>query len=181
MDIQAVQKNLARVARVQCAAPQCAELAVGASRYCATHKKEARAQWRRKIQEEKRHREARESEYRIAWRRAMEAGEAAYNRAGNQPQAIKDGFTGELKGIIPDCFGWAYLIVKPGGCSFARWLVKQGIGSKRYHGGIVVSMGCSAPDVTKKEAKARAMADSLRQSIARLDPRAEFSTETALD
>lgn len=59
--------------------------------------------------------------------------------------------------------GFAWVNVRPGNCSFARWLSKNGIGHKGYYGGWEVSAGLvGGQSMEIKEAWAGAFAAVLR-------------------
>ena len=58
--------------------------------------------------------------------------------------------------------GFAWIIVRPGTCSFARWLVKQNKGERTYHGGIQVWVSEFGQSMDRKMAYASAFAKALR-------------------
>jgi hypothetical protein len=55
--------------------------------------------------------------------------------------------------------GFAWVTVRPGTSSFAKWLVKTGKGSKAYGGGVSIWIGDYNQSIARKEAHARAMAE----------------------
>lgn len=143
----------------------CQSATTGASKYCKSHAKQARQAWLERVQKSTADREARYAQFAIAWRNAVALGREAYNATELQPQAVVNA-GGQVIGTIPDCYGWAWLSVRPASSSFGRWLVKQGLGSvSHYDGGVRVSMGTSAPDYTRKVAQANAMADALSTAL----------------
>jgi hypothetical protein len=54
--------------------------------------------------------------------------------------------------------GFAGVAIRPGTCSFARWLVKNQLGGKRYYGGVYVNVSEHGQSLQRKEAHAGAMA-----------------------
>lgn len=58
--------------------------------------------------------------------------------------------------------GFAWVNVKPGSSSFARWLVKNEFALKSYYGGVDIWVRDFGQSMMKKEAAAGAMADVLR-------------------
>lgn len=54
--------------------------------------------------------------------------------------------------------GFAWIIIKPGGCSFARWLKKNGLAKKAMGGGVRVWVGEFGQSYEKKMAYATAFA-----------------------
>jgi hypothetical protein len=60
--------------------------------------------------------------------------------------------------------GFAWIIVRPGTCSFARWLRKTGRGEKAYHGGMQVWVSGFDQSIQLKEAYAEAFARVLQDN-----------------
>ena len=58
--------------------------------------------------------------------------------------------------------GFAWVVVKPGTCSFAKWLKKNDIGHKHYYGGWAIWVSDHGQSIMRKEAHAAAMAEVLR-------------------
>lgn len=67
--------------------------------------------------------------------------------------------------IVPDgpC-GFAWVIVKPGTSSFARWLVRTNRGSKAYRGGVQIWVSDFNQSMERKSAYADAFAKVLQQA-----------------
>ena len=64
---------------------------------------------------------------------------------------------------VPDgVCGFAWIVIKPGTCSFARWLVKNGHAKRHYYGGVSVWVGDFNQSLERKEAYATAFANALR-------------------
>lgn len=57
--------------------------------------------------------------------------------------------------------GFAWIVVKPGISSFARWLVKEGIAHKHYYGGVAIWVSDFGQSMERKEAYAHAFAKVL--------------------
>lgn len=94
----------------RCADPDCTRASVGRSKYCATHRADARKRFVEKVREADAQRQAREAEFELV------LGEAE-GRAG-QP--------------LPEL---AAVIVRPGGCALARYLKRAEGWRKGEHGG----------------------------------------------
>jgi hypothetical protein len=60
--------------------------------------------------------------------------------------------------------GFAWVDVRPATCSFARWLVKNGLASKAYSGGVRIRISEFGQSLERKEAAAQAMAGVLTAS-----------------
>ena len=58
--------------------------------------------------------------------------------------------------------GFAWVVVRPGTSSFARWLVKNDYAGPRYYGGVSIWIGGYNQCHQKKAAHAHAMAEYLR-------------------
>lgn len=58
--------------------------------------------------------------------------------------------------------GFAWVVIRPGTSSFARWLVKESKAGKHYYGGIEIWIGGFGQSMTRKEAAADAMARVFR-------------------
>ena len=60
--------------------------------------------------------------------------------------------------------GFAEIIVRPGTCSFARWLTKNQLGRKSYYGGISIWVSDFGQSMEKKEKYAQAFAEILKEN-----------------
>jgi len=71
--------------------------------------------------------------------------------------------------------GFAWINVRPGTCSFARWASKQDLAHKSYYGGVDIWVPFFNQSMTRKEAYAAAYANVLRshgidaRSMSRMD------------
>lgn len=61
------------------------------------------------------------------------------------------------------CCGFAWVLIKPGSCSLARWLQQQGLGHKYYYGGWAVWVDEYGQSMGRKEVHASAVARWLRE------------------
>ncbi len=57
--------------------------------------------------------------------------------------------------------GFAWIVVKPGTCSLARWLAKTGKAKRGYYGGMQIWVSDFGQSMEKKEAYATAFANAL--------------------
>jgi len=60
--------------------------------------------------------------------------------------------------------GFAWVVVKPGTSSFARWLKKNDIGHKHYYGGWAIWISDHGQSIARKDAHARAMSEVFREN-----------------
>lgn len=59
--------------------------------------------------------------------------------------------------------GFAWVVIRPGTCAFAKWLVKKGYAKPAYGGGVSIWIGGYNQSVERKESHAIAMAEYLRK------------------
>lgn len=107
------------------------------------------------------------SEMRALYEKAKAAGMAAGVAAVPVAMAVSGGVPGgEAKlWVEPEgACGFAWVNVKPGGSSFARWLKENDIASKSYYGGVDIWIGDFNQSVARKEACANAMARVLSEA-----------------
>ena len=106
------------------------------------------------------------------WRRAFAAGLAAGKAALPAPMVVyeADGLSGDPKpegkswNVSEGVCGFAWVIVKPGTSSFARWLVKNGYARKSYYGGVDVWVSAFGQSYDRKIAAASAIAEVFREA-----------------
>lgn len=60
--------------------------------------------------------------------------------------------------------GFAWVVIRPGNSSFARWMVKRGLARKHYYGGVSYNVRVGGQSLERKEAFARAFAASLNNA-----------------
>jgi hypothetical protein len=107
------------------------------------------------------------------WNEAYTAGMAA--GMGNKPNPMIVGqekglFSGEIDTTKPmyfvadGCCGFAWIVVRPGNCSFANWAKKNKNARREYGGGTCVYYVYEFnQSISRKEAFASAFADVLRK------------------
>ena len=61
--------------------------------------------------------------------------------------------------------GFAWVKIRPGNSSFAKWLVKNKLARSAYGGGVDIWISGFNQSVERKEACARAMAEVLRNEL----------------
>lgn len=59
--------------------------------------------------------------------------------------------------------GFAWVVIRPGNCSFAKWLRKNDLASQHYGGGVSVWVHQFNQSISRKEAYADAFAEVLRK------------------
>jgi hypothetical protein len=106
--------------------------------------------------------------YDAAHKAGMDAGNAAVptpmvvqqhaNMADDNSQVVKQWFVGE--GLC----GFAWIVIRPGNCSFARWLKSKNLANKHYYGGVSVWVRDFGQSMTRKEAYAYAFAKVLKDA-----------------
>lgn len=136
------------------------------SNYCLEHKKIARANWVKMIGEKSQERQKRQTKFASIWSEAVAAGNSAGQAHAPKPMVVVENSNpiderSDIKEswVVPDgVCGFAWVIVRPGTCSFARWLVKSGYGKKSYYGGIMVWVNEYNQSAERKIAHASAMA-----------------------
>jgi hypothetical protein len=105
--------------------------------------------------------------------KAHEAGMAALESASVSPMVVGSPSTPLGSDIDPSkpvyfvpegpC-GFAWVVVRPGNSSFARWLTQTGKGSRHYGGGVSVWVRQGGQSVQRKEAYAQAFAGVLTEA-----------------
>lgn len=153
-----------------CAKPGCSMGSVGKSKYCRDHRDEAHAQWVETIGLSAQARDARDAKW--------EALHAAADRAGNEaaltctptPMVVVQ-HSNQLDDNSPVTQSWlveggvcgfAWVVIRPGTCSFARWAKKHvPLTDKHYHGGVSVWCPLGTQSMAIKEAYCHAYARTL--------------------
>ena len=64
--------------------------------------------------------------------------------------------------VLGGVCGFAWIVIRPGTCSFARWLTKKGLAKKAYEGGVSVWVAQGGQSMELKQAYANAFAATLR-------------------
>ena len=142
-----------------CAISECDFNAVGKSKYCSTHRREARIRFRDKCEADNAERRARYAGFRTLANQAYDAGLSAGKECQPVPMHIK-GYAPVADGAC----GFAWVTVRPGNSSFAIWAKKNAGFSKAYRGGVELWIHAFNQSMARKEAFARAYAEVLRDA-----------------
>lgn len=154
----------------QCATAGCGLPTSGKSKYCATHKVAAREAWLARVKDSASAAKERDAKWAALWREATEAGEAAAAACTPEPMIVVERanvlddsspIVKQYAPVMGGVCGFAWISVRPGNCSFARWLSKTGRGHKGYYGGWEVSVSGYGQSYEKKLAHAQAAAKVL--------------------
>jgi hypothetical protein len=142
-----------------CKIEGCEKSTAGKSRYCYTHRAEARIRFRDKCEADKQEREERYEGFRQLTIQAHAAGRKAGDTCEPTPMYIK-GYAPVLDGAC----GFAWVTVRPGNCSFAIWAKKNAGYSKAYRGGVELWISGYDQSMARKEAYARSYSQVLRDA-----------------
>lgn len=94
------------------------------------------------------------------WAAASQSGAAAAEAVSPIPMTVVGGSREYF--VAEGVCGFAWVVVKPGTARFAKWLVKMGHARKHWAGGVCVWISAYNQSMQRKEAHARAMAESFR-------------------
>ena len=156
----------------KCVTDGCAAEQVGKSRYCAEHRAEAHRVWLSRVREGADEQENRDSRWSSLWAEAEVAGRLAGAECTPRPMVVQ-AHANQLDDQSPvvqewhepeGVCGFAWVTVRPGGCSFARWGVKQGVFKSAYGGGVSYWVSGYGQSMARKEAYARAAAAILARA-----------------
>jgi len=143
------------------------------SKYCRVHKAEARQRWKERVRQSYEEREERNRRFAAAYKEGLKIAAAAGQAATPTPMVVaqhKDPFDDSSPIVeawhVPEgpC-GFAWVRVRPGTCSFAKWLVKEGHARKAYEGGVMIWCSAFGQSIQRKEAWAEALAKHLRETL----------------
>jgi len=140
-----------------CAISDCEAATVGKSKYCAEHRAIARVNFKAKIEADKAERAARYETFGVLTADAHTAGMIAGEAAVPVPMHIKG-----YEPIADGACGFAWVTVRPGNSSYAIWAKKNAGFNSAYRGGVQLWVHAFDQSLTRKEAFARAFADTLR-------------------
>lgn len=117
---------------------------------------------------------ARDREWQELWDAAEAKGFAAGDAAVPTPMIVGSpstplgsdvDFSQKTYFVSEGVCGFAWVKVRPGTSSFARWLVRTGRSrGKAYHGGVDIWIGHYGQSMQRKEAFAYAMAETFREA-----------------
>ncbi len=168
---------------MNCGMSGCLEPTVGKSKYCRQHRWEAREAWVLRVQAGEQARQENHLRYRAAWNEALAAGEKAFKEAQCKMLTPMDGVTGKIYEPIEIC-GFAWLKVRPATSSFAKWLVREKLGTvSRYEGGVTCwsPVGKQSQSYDRKLAACRAMAEVLALRLGELGETTRVYADGRLD
>lgn len=128
------------------------------------------ASLREKIAAETKARKERYAEFETLYAKAHEAGHAAAVAVNPVPMVVgeADGLSNRFKPggqqwfVSEGVCGFAWIVVRPGNSSFARWLKKEKKASKDYYGGVSLWIRDYNQSMQRKEAYAHAFAGVLK-------------------
>jgi hypothetical protein len=131
-----------------------------------------------------------DSRYEAAWQAAVAAGEAAADAVEVVPMVVVerenpwDDSSPVVKRYAPvegGVCGFAWVKVYPGNSRFANWLKRSGKGRSAYGGGVSYWVSRYGQSMTRKEAFAQAVAESLRSSLVEADARGGVYAGSRMD
>lgn len=109
--------------------------------------------------------------YESIWKEATKAGDDALAKCTPTPMVVQqhsqpfnDNSPVEKEWFVEDgVCGFAWIVVRPGTSSFARWLKENGHAEKHYYGGMSIWVTVGNQSMQKKETWGRAFAEVLRK------------------
>lgn len=161
---------------VKCAIEGCGEPTKGKSKYCVEHARIAREKVLELFKTKKAEKEARYACFAKILAEAEKLGYMAGRKIVPEPMTVVERaglsmnapIVKVYKPIADGVCGFAWVVVKSGSTSFARWLQREGKSHKRYHGGVSIWVRDHNQSYTRKMAHAEAMADYLNEHIEEL-------------
>ena len=144
----------------------CDQPTTGSSKYCTTHRAEARAAWKARIEIDQVERAARELRHQEIITEAAHAAQLAYDNCEPAAMLVYETVglsdmpkeNGKAWIVAEGVCGFAWLVVTPATSSFARWLAKKDIGYKHYKGGWTIHANDLVPNANQSyERKLAAM------------------------
>lgn len=154
-----------------CAKEGCTAESVGKSKYCRIHRDEARQSWLAKVKASAADRQAKVEKWAKIHAEAHEAGVRAANQAKPVPMIVEQ-HSNQLDDSSPVVQRWvveggpcgfAWIVVRPGNCSFARWAKKNvPLTAKHYYGGMSIWCPLGTQSMAIKENYCRAYANILQ-------------------
>lgn len=128
---------------------------------------------REKIAAEKATRESRYAKFEEVFKEATKAGLEAGTSGVVTPMVVTehsnpldDNSPARRQWIVSDgACGFAWVTIRPGNCSFAKWLVKNGHARKAYYGGVDIWISAHNQSVARKELHACAMAKVFKEQL----------------
>lgn len=141
-----------------CATEGCELQTVGKSKYCREHRAAARAAWKEMIAS-KPSKAERDKAHAELFAKADAAGKLAADSIIPVPMVVSGYESTPIEGGV--C-GFAWVTVRPGGSSFAKWLKANKGGRIAYQGGMQIWISDYGQSMARKDAYAGAFAAVLR-------------------
>jgi hypothetical protein len=174
-----------------CTKPSKASYSNSKSKYCTVCAPKAREAFLKAKQESEDARNARYEAFSQAWAKATAKAVEAFDNAKPVPMVAQqhespfdDSSRVTQQWVVNDgVCGFAWLVARPGNSSFAHWARKNLGASAAYGGGLRIQLpvGRTSQSLTRKEAAAQALAESLREDLATLDPKARVYAHSRID
>lgn len=109
---------------------------------------------------------SKEKQFKAIWAEALVRGLEAGKRANPEPMTVVMQASGETKRFYePEGLcGFAWVNIRPGTSSFARWLKSKGVAETDWtYGGVSYHVREHNQSIERKEAHAEAIADTLKE------------------
>lgn len=154
---------------------RCDQLTAGKSKYCATHRAEARAAFKAMIADKEQQKIERNEAHHLLFDLASKAAQEAYFACNPTPMVVYEtvGFSdtpkpdGKQWYVSDGVCGFAWVKITPATSSFCRWLSNKKLGYKSYTGGWDIPVHCLVPtsgqSLERAEHAARAAVKILRE------------------
>jgi hypothetical protein len=153
---------------------KCDQPTVGKSKYCSTHRAEARANFKAMCTDSKLASQERDAAFKKLINDLALTAEVAYTLCTPAPMAVYEtaGLSDAPKPggrswyVSEGVCGFAWVVIKPATSSFAKYLARNNIGYKAYEGGWVLPMSYLVVNMSQSleraEAASLAVAKELR-------------------
>jgi len=119
---------------------------------------------REKIAAEKRERAERYAGFAALFDNAARIGFEAGRNADPAPMAVYNPASDKTDVVSEGPCGFAWVTIRPGNGSFARFLVKENLARRAYYGGVEIWISAHNQSYARKMENARAMAQHLRNA-----------------
>lgn len=163
------------------------------SKYCRPHRVEAREVWSANREADRVERQARYEGFAALWEEAVKAAQEAHKAAIPQPMVVTqhensfdDSSPVEQAWYVSEgACGFAWLTIRPGNTSFARWAAKNAGATKAYYGGLSIwyskLVDGASQSYERHMAAMRAAAEVLTEGLRELDPKVSVYAGGRLD
>jgi hypothetical protein len=174
-----------------CANPSKASYTSSKSTYCRECAPKAAKIFKDRMNAGRDERDTKYKAFAKAWAEATQKGAEAFENAKPIPMVVQqhervfdDSSRVTQEWVVNDgVCGFAWLVARPGNASFSHW-AKKNLGARSAYGGglhITLPVGRTSQSLTRKEAAARAMQDSLREALLELDPKVSVYAHSRID